>query len=48
MYPNGEIKQVSSGTIDAKTGIMSIKKDMVSSNGSRTEYLFEDKHAINY
>ena len=42
MYPNGEVKQVSSGTIDAKTGIMSIKKDMVSSNGTRTEYLFED------
>lgn len=42
MYPNGEVKQVSSGKIDAKTGIMSIKKDMVSSNGTRTEYLFED------
>ncbi|MBR2525731.1 hypothetical protein IKE67_04630 [bacterium] len=42
IYPNGEVKQVSSGKIDAKTGIMSIKKDMVSSNGTRTEYLFED------
>lgn len=42
MYPNGEVKQVSSGKIDPKTGIMSIKKDMVSSNGTRTEYLFED------
>ena len=42
MYPNGEVKQISSGKIDAKTGIMSIKKDMVSSNGTRTEYLFED------
>lgn len=42
IYPNGEVKQVSSGKIDPKTGIMSIKKDMVSSNGTRTEYLFED------
>jgi len=42
MYPNGEVKQISSGKIDAKTGIMSIKKDMVSSSGTRTEYLFED------
>ena len=42
VYPNGKVKQISSGKIDAKTGIVSIKKDMVSSNGTRTEYLFED------
>ncbi len=42
MYPNGEVKQISSGKVDKKTGITSIKKDMVSSLGTRTEYLFED------
>lgn len=42
VYPNGEVKQVSSGKVDPKTGITSIKKDMVSTSGTRTEYLFED------
>ncbi len=42
VYPDGKVKQVSSGTVDKKTGIMSIKKDMVSTLGTRTEYLFED------
>lgn len=42
MYPDGKVKQVSSGTVDPKTGITSVKKDMVSSLGTRTEYLFED------
>lgn len=39
---NGRTKQISKGTIDKKTGIVSIKKDMKSSNGTRTQYLFED------
>ncbi|MBR1681273.1 hypothetical protein IJ707_05745, partial [bacterium] len=42
IYPDGKVKQVSSGTVDPKTGITSIKKDMVSTSGTRTEYLFED------
>lgn len=42
MYPNGKEEQISSGTVDKKTGITSIKKNMVSSLGTKTEYLFED------
>ena len=42
VYPNGKVEQISSGTIDKKTGIVSIKKNMVSAGGTRTEYLFED------
>ena len=41
-YPNGKEEIISSGTVDKKTGITSIKKNMVSSLGTRTEYLFED------
>ncbi len=42
VYPNGKTEQVSSGRIDKKSGITSIKKNMVSSLGTKTEYLFED------
>ena len=41
-YPNGKTQYLSKGTIDKKTGIVSIKKDMVSENGTRTQYLYEN------
>ena len=41
-YPDGRVEQVSSGTVDKKTGISTIKKNMVSASGTRTEYLFQD------
>ena len=42
VMPNGEVKQVSMGKIDKKTGITTIKKDMTSPLGVRTQYLYED------
>ena len=39
---DGNIKIVSSGTIDKTTGIMSIKKDMTSLDGTKTNYLYEN------
>ena len=42
VYPNGKTEIISSGTVDKKTGITTIKKNMVSSLGTKTEYLFED------
>ena len=41
-YPDGKVEVISSGTVDKKTGITTIKKNMVSASGTRTEYLFED------
>ncbi len=41
-YPDGKIEQVSSGKVDKKSGITSIKKNMVSVDGTRTDYLFEN------
>ena len=41
-YPNGEFKDVVKASVDEKTGIKTIKKDMESSNGTRTEFLYED------
>lgn len=41
-YPNGKTKQISKSTIDYKTGIKTIKKDMKSANGTRTQFLYED------
>lgn len=40
--PNGGKKVLSSGKIDKKTGIVSIKKDMTSPEGVRTQYLYEN------
>lgn len=40
--PDGKQKILSSGTIDKKTGIVSIKKDMTSPEGVRTQYLYEN------
>ena len=39
---NGEVKEISSAKVDKKTGITSIKKDMTSPLGVRTQYLYED------
>lgn len=41
-YPNGKEEIVSSGKFDKKTGITSIKKNMVSLDGTRTDYLYEN------
>ena len=41
-YPGGKTEVVSSGTIDKKTGITTVRKNMVSSLGTKTEYLFQD------
>ena len=40
--PDGKQKVLSSGKIDKKTGIVSIKKDMTSPEGVRTQYLYEN------
>ena len=40
--PDGAEKVVSSGKIDKKTGITSVKKDMTSPDGTRTQYLYEN------
>lgn len=42
VYPNGETKQVSKASIDKNTGIKTIKRDMLSDNGTRTQFLYED------
>ncbi len=42
VYPNGETKQASKATIDKKTGIVSIKRDVKSNNGTRTQFLYEN------
>ncbi len=41
-YPDGKVEQIAKSTIDPKTGIKTIKKDMKSANGTRTQYLYED------
>ncbi len=42
VYPDGSEKIVSSGTFDEETGKTTVKKDMTSLDGTRTEYLYED------
>lgn len=42
VFPDGSEKVLSSASVDKKTGITSIKKDMTSLDGTRTEYLYED------
>ena len=42
VYPNGKTEQISSGKIDKKTGIVSVKRDMKSLDGTRTQYLYEN------
>ena len=41
-YANGKTKQVAKATVDKKTGIQTVKKDMKSDNGTRTQFLYED------
>ena len=41
-YANGRTKQVAKATIDKKTGIKTIKRDIKSDNGTRTQFLYED------
>ena len=42
IMPDGSEKVISSGNIDPKTGITTVKKDMTSLDGTRTQYLYED------
>ncbi len=42
VYPDGSEKVVSSGTFDEETGKSTVKKDMTSLDGTRTEYFYED------
>ncbi len=39
---DGKVEQISSGKVDKKNGITSIKKNMVSIDGTKTEYLYEN------
>ena len=41
-YANGTTKNIAKSTIDSKTGIKTIKKDMKSEDGTRTQFLYED------
>ena len=41
-YANGKTKDVVKATVDKKTGIQTIKKDMKLANGTRTQFLYED------
>jgi len=41
-YPDGKTEIISQGTIDKKTGITTVRKNMVSALGTKTEYLFQD------
>ena len=42
LHADGRIEVLSSGTVDKFTGIESIKKDMTSLDGTRTQYLYEN------
>ena len=42
VYPDGSEKIVSSGVFDENTGKTTVKKDMTSVDGTRTEYFYED------
>lgn len=41
-YSDGRKEQLAKSTVDKKTGIKSIKKDMKSADGTRTQFLYED------
>ena len=41
-HADGKVDVVSSGKVDKKSGITSIKKNIVSVDGTRTDYLFEN------
>ena len=42
MYPDGREEVTSSGKIDKKTGIVSVKRNMKSLDGTKTDYLYEN------
>lgn len=42
VYPNGEVKNISEAKKDLKTGIVTVKKDFTSPDGTRSQYLYED------
>ena len=42
MYPDGKEVVTSSGSIDKKTGIVSVKRNMQSLDGTKTDYLYEN------
>ncbi len=42
VYPDGRVDITSSGKVDKKTGIVSVKHDMKSLDGTRTQYLYEN------
>ena len=42
VMPDGTEKVLSSGSVDSKTGITTVKKNMTSLDGTKTEYLYED------
>ncbi len=42
VYPNGEVKNISEAKKDLKTGIVTVKKDFISPDGTRSQYLYED------
>ncbi len=41
-YANGKKEQIAKSTFDQKSGITTIKKDMTSTDGTRTQFLYED------
>ncbi len=41
-YPDGKKEIVSSGSIDKKTGTITVRKNMTSPEGTKTNYLYED------
>ncbi len=42
VYPDGEVKNISESKKDLKTGIITVKKDFTSPDGTRSQYLYED------
>ena len=42
VYPNGDVKNISEARKDLKTGIVTVKKDFTSPDGTRSQYLYED------
>ncbi|MBR1943396.1 hypothetical protein IJ843_06640 [bacterium] len=42
IYNNGKVEQISSGTVDEKNGIKTVKKDAESLDGTKTHYEFSE------
>lgn len=42
IYPDGKIKDIVKSSKDEKTGIVTIKKDLTSPDGTKSQYLYED------